>query len=72
MKRLLILPLFVFAGCSALESLPWAGGVFEGLHESYTRACDAGPLLAGSVSRAYIEIGCESHTDALPHEHGEE
>jgi len=60
MKKLLLLPLLLMYSCSTLESIPFAGGVFESLHGSYAEICAMPSLIALDVGQFDIAIGCNS------------
>jgi len=60
MKKLLLLPLCLMFSCSTLESIPFAGGVFESFHQSYAEICKMDNLIALEVAQFDIAIGCKS------------
>jgi len=60
MKKLLLLPLCLIFSCSTLESIPFAGGVFESFHQSYAEICKMDSLIALSVGQFDVNIGCNS------------
>jgi len=61
MKKLLLIPfLFLMSGCSTLEAIPFAGGVFESFHQSYAEICEMDSLIALNVAQFDVNIGCDS------------